>query len=462
MFLLIITLISILCSYLIVTQLVRDRFLQTCLYLIYITWHLPLILSIVLPFDYFDISESKKILLVVFILLCVHFIVLGGVFAYRITFRRKPISKQVSDLNQSALASEPKFRRNKYIKFYLLVFYPLSILASVATAVDLLNRGFSLSFSSVYDNKAQSVDDFEGATSTPYSFLAGILSGSALCILYDAIQVKGKRLVLNLPLIFPVALLFIINFIRGGKFLMLPAILLILLKFTYIFKPSLTRSSIILGAVSVLIISIVVIHTSLRSSLDLGSEADTLFSFLGIRLKPSHPFAFIKNTGIFYLICGLLFLYFGVQYDMLSAITSTFKPGFAPLTSLTVPTLYSRLQSILGGSQLTGEILIDAQSGIADKYDVFPGVWGTAFMSLYLEGGWILMSLVVLAVAYLHFSLVYWYMTNENDTHVLWLICFYLVLILAIIRSPLENSTVVSLIIFVALRQGLAGKIKFG
>jgi hypothetical protein len=456
MFQLIVALISISYSYFIVTKCVRDRFLQTCLYLVYITWHLPLVLSLILPFDYFNIAENKKIFLIIFVLLSVHLIVSTGVLAYNLALRKK----SSATYSQELLAT-PNPKKNNYIKLYVLLFYPLSILASVATAADLLNRGFTLSFSSIYDNKAQSVEDFEGATPTIFSFLSGILSGSALCILYDAIQIKGKKLALNWPLIYPVILLFIINFIRGGKFLILPTVILFLLKITYMFKPSLAKISAILAAVSVLIITIVVIHTSLRSSLDLGSQADTLFSIVGIQLKPTHPFAFIKDTGIFYLICGLLFLYFGVQYDMLTAITSTFKPGFAPPTSLTVPTVYSRLHSVFGGSQLTGEVLISAQTGIADKYDIFPGVWGTAFMSLYLEGGWILMTLVVIAVAYLHFSIVYRYVVKETNNNVLWLICFYLVLILAIIRSPLENSTVVSLIIFVILRQNLSSKVKF-
>ncbi len=458
MFQLIVALISISCSYFIVTQLVRDRFLQTCFYLVYITWHLPLVLSIILPFDYFEISESKKIFLIIFVLLSLHLIVLSGAFACKVSTRSK---KNKNHLDAILPTPDHKPQANNYIKLYLLVLYPLAILASVATAVDLLRRGFDLSFSSVYDNKAQSVDDFEGATSTIYSFLAGILSGSTLCILYDAIQLKGKKLSFSLPLIFPALLLFLLNFIRGGKFLMLPAILLVLLKFTYIFKPSLVKISRILGVVASLIIIIVLIHTSLRSSLDLGSQTDSLFSVVGIHLKPLHPLAFIKNTGVFYLVCGLVFLYFGVQYDMLNAITSTFKPGFAPLTSLTIPTIYSRMQNILGGSQFTGEVLIDAQAGIADKYDVFPGVWGTAFMSLYLEGGWVLMIIAVLAFAYLHFHLVYWYSTKGSDANLLWLICFYIVLILGIMRSPLENSTVVSLIIFITLKQNLPGKIKF-
>jgi hypothetical protein len=82
----------------------------------------------------------------------------------------------------------------------------------------------------------------------------------------------------------------------------------------------------------------------------------------------------------------LLFTYYGIQFNTLSALIDGDIKYEASLMG-TLPIVYRRLQRPLGLKEQTAA-MADASNAFESQLDSFGGVWTTAFGSFYVEYGW--------------------------------------------------------------------------
>jgi hypothetical protein len=145
----------------------------------------------------------------------------------------------------------------------------------------------------------------------------------------------------------------------------------------------------------------------------------------------------------------MLYLYYGVQYDMLYVNITSFDEPIIPLGAWTVPLLYRRYQSIFDLPNLKGieDLRETVHGNIQKSYNVFPRVWGTMFLPLYLEGGFLLIFVFIIITIYLNFYLVIKYILNFSKNSVINLIIFNVILIYGVMISPFSSTSLLTLVI---------------
>lgn len=446
-----VTLLSLVLSYYIIITLKRELVLQNSIYIIYLAWHLPIILSIILPFSYFSIDESDKIRTLIFFLTAIHCIVLSGVFAYH-KYKNKTYNRSIDKLAESQNKSK--------LNYYLFVYIPGAFLASIFWFLDTQSRGYELNLLSIQENRYNqlNLNSLGKLEASPLSFVAGFLGGLTFYLLYKSIDINyinnKAKIKINLWFLIPFTSYFLVTFFRGNKTILIPAILMLTFRLIYLFRPKLIRTTCILSVIFFIVLNIAVIQTTLRESS--GFE----YSSIGMKTKQDHPLKIITNYPSIYLSLGTLYLYYGLQYDMLSATIVTFDEPILPLGSLTGTVFYSRIKNVFDLPNWQDVNLYFSQK-IQAKYKVFPGVWGTMFVGIYLEGGWIFILVVIFILSYFHFIAVKNYINKPREQQVLLLIILYCVIILGVQRSPIGHPTVISLIIFAFIKPSINGWMRF-
>lgn len=451
MFLLVITIISLTIAFFILNLFRRDNFLYFTVFLIYLFWHLPLIISIILPFDYYLVkNDFNYILVTIFFLLSIHLIMGGGSIAYHQTY--KVIRK-----NQYAQIKDNVIFARKY-PYHLLIYFPLSYLSCVLAAINAIYRGLSLSIESIAENRLLTLElESEQAQSTPYSFLGGFLSGFTYYLLLFSIENVGGKIVIRWIYIIPFSLYSAIIFLSGSKSFILFGMLIIILKFIYEAKTSFKQAVTYFCVFSVLISSISFIHQSLRST-SFTLDAYNFLEILGIKSNSDHPLHnYIKGTQS-QANLGFLYLYYGVEYDMLYVVITSVD-SFSPLGSLTVPALYRRWKNFFGLPD-EEEVRLQFHDLINRKYGVFPRTWGTMFMPIYLEGGLFYIIIIVMLLAMTHFKLLKKYVKNPNKDLENKLIIFYLFLMWGLMIFPLTSTSNLSLLIAIVMAPYIRVSIK--
>jgi|GEM_PF-5747059 hypothetical protein len=439
-FLILSTSISIWVSFVILNIVKKDQFLYFLMFLVYLAWHLPAILSIVLPFDYFVIKEQSFV--IVLLVFCViHLIQYAGALAYLKSI--KYLKNQ--QIIKWYFSSYPvKSTQNSSV---LLLYVVLGYIACIFSFLDKVSRGFSLSFDSIADNRAYVLEQLSEATAetTVYSFISNFFSGFIYYLLFFSFENKNGVIKIKWIYILPFLIYSVLIFILGHKSYILPGLIIILIQYVYEKKITFKKTIIYLLIISFLTMSIAVSQQLLRDtkSYDVISPQEQ-FSRMGLKINYDHPLAqLIDNSpNNVYLSLAMLYLYYGVEYDMLYVSITSFDEPIIPLGAWTVPLLYRRYQSIFDLPNLKGieDLRETVHGNIQKSYNVFPRVWGTMFLPLYLEGGFLLIFVVIIITIYLSFYLVIKYILNFSKNSVINLVIFNIILIYGVMISPFNGS----------------------
>jgi hypothetical protein len=410
------------------------------MFLVYLAWHLPAILSIVLPFDYFVIKEQSFV--IVLLVFCViHLIQYAGALAYLKSI--KYLKNQ--QIIKWYFSSYPvKSTQNSSV---LLLYVVLGYIACIFSFLDKVSRGFSLSFDSIADNRAYVLEQLSEATAetTVYSFISNFFSGFIYYLLFFSFENKNGVIKIKWIYILPFLIYSVLIFILGHKSYILPGLIIILIQYVYEKKITFKKTIIYLLIISFLTMSIAVSQQLLRDtkSYDVISPQEQ-FSRMGLKINYDHPLAqLIDNSpNNVYLSLAMLYLYYGVEYDMLYVSITSFDEPIIPLGAWTVPLLYRRYQSIFDLPNLKGieDLRETVHGNIQKSYNVFPRVWGTMFLPLYLEGGFLLIFVVIIITIYLSFYLVIKYILNFSKNSVINLVIFNIILIYGVMISPFNGS----------------------
>jgi hypothetical protein len=410
------------------------------MFLVYLAWHLPAILSIVLPFDYFVIKEQSFV--IVLLVFCViHLIQYAGALAYLKSI--KYLKNQ--QIIKWYFSSYPvKSTQNSSV---LLLYVVLGYIACIFSFLDKVSRGFSLSFDSIADNRAYVLEQLSEATAetTVYSFISNFFSGFIYYLLFFSFENKNGVIKIKWIYILPFLIYSVLIFILGHKSYILPGLIIILIQYVYEKKITFKKTIIYLLIISFLTMSIAVSQQLLRGkkSYDVISPQEQ-FSRMGLKINYDHPLAqLIDNSpNNVYLSLAMLYLYYGVEYDMLYVSITSFDEPIIPLGAWTVPLLYRRYQSIFDLPNLKGieDLRETVHGNIQKSYNVFPRVWGTMFLPLYLEGGFLLIFVVIIITIYLSFYLVIKYILNFSKNSVINLVIFNIILIYGVMISPFNGS----------------------
>jgi hypothetical protein len=410
------------------------------MFLVYLAWHLPAILSIVLPFDYFVIKEQSFV--IVLLVFCViHLIQYAGALAYLKSI--KYLKNQ--QIIKWYFSSYPvKSTQNSSV---LLLYVVLGYIACIFSFLDKVSRGFSLSFDSIADNRAYVLEQLSEATAetTVYSFISNFFSGFIYYLLFFSFENKNGVIKIKWIYILPFLIYSVLIFILGHKSYILPGLIIILIQYVYEKKITFKKTIIYLLIISFLTMSIAVSQQLLRDtkSYDVISPQEQ-FSRMGLKINYDHPLAqLIDNSpNNVYLSLAMLYLYYGVEYDMLYVSITSFDEPIIPLGAWTVPLLYRRYQSIFYLPNLKGieDLRETVHGNIQKSYNVFPRVWGTMFLPLYLEGGFLLIFVVIIITIYLSFYLVIKYILNFSKNSVINLVIFNIILIYGVMISPFNGS----------------------
>lgn len=439
-FLILSTSISIWVSFVILNIVKKDQFLYFLMFLVYLAWHLPAILSIVLPFDYFVIKEQSFV--IVLLVFCViHLIQYAGALAYLKSIK---YLKNQQIIKWDFSSYPVKSTQNSSV---LLLYVVLGYIACIFSFLDKVSRGFSLSFDSIADNRAYVVEQLSEATAqtTVYSFISGFFSGFIYYLLFFSFENKNGIIKIKWIYILPFFIYSVLIFILGHKSYILPGIVIIFIKYTYEKKITLKKTIIYFLIISFITMSIAVSQQLLRDkkSYDVISPQEQ-FSRMGLKINYDHPLAqLIDNSpNNVYLSLAMLYIYYGVEYDMLYVSITSFDEPIIPLGAWTVPLLYRRYQSIFDLPDLKGieDLRKTVHGNIQKSYNVFPRVWGTMFLPLYLEGGFLLILIVVIITIYLNFYLVIKYTLIFLKNPVINLIIFNVILIYGVMISPFNGS----------------------
>ncbi|MCZ8058054.1 MAG: hypothetical protein O9329_25655 [Microcystis sp. LE19-12.2C] len=410
-------------------------------------WHLPAILSIVLPFDYFVIKEQSFV--IVLLVFCViHLIQYAGALAYLKSI--KYLKNQ--QIIKWYFSSYPvKSTQNSSV---LLLYVVLGYIACIFSFLDKVSRGFSLSFDSIADNRAYVLEQLSEASAetTVYSFISSFFSGFIYYLLFFSFENKNGIIKIKWIYVLPFSIYSVMIFILGHKSYILPGLIIIFIKYIYEKKITFKKTIIYFLIISFITISIAVSQQLLRDkkSYDVISPQEQ-FSRIGLKINYDHPLAqLIDNSpNNVYLSLAMLYLYYGVQYDMLYVNITSFDEPIIPLGAWTVPLLYRRYQSIFDLPNLKGieDLRETVHGNIQKSYNVFPRVWGTMFLPLYLEGGFLLIFVFIIITIYLNFYLVIKYILNFSKNSVINLIIFNVILIYGVMISPFSSTSLLTLVI---------------
>lgn len=420
-FRLIIAIISSLMATKIISFVKKDRFLYVTLALIYIIWHIPLFLSIILPFT-FPLRNLDNLIIIIFILTLIHLIQFSGVFAY-INF---------SKLNK--LYQEQRFIHTRKPTIY----FWLSSLAPILIVIDnyvIRKVPLSLELMSNSHIRAES-------SSTLFTFIGVIGAGCALFLLNWFLDGKQAKVDFKILIFFPYLTISILYFALGTRQYFVTGLMVILLNLIYLTRPKFQSFSFKMTRFLALVIPILLSIQFLRnfSSTEVNDLSSVILSIIKIEFIEGHPLTDILNNGsLLTAILGLLYLYFGVEYDALSATINTVEPS-APFTAYTIPLIYRRFNEIL---DLPAQDLIRANyhAQIYNQYGIFPRIWTTMFGNFYLEGGVIYIIFIASLLAGLHYLLVKKYVISGKKDNVIYLITFYCVMIRGVMFFSLWDSS---------------------
>ena len=390
----------------------REPLLFNSIFIIYLVWHLPLVLSIILPFT-FPLREEDNFIYILFILLMIHIIVSGGAYAW---IKWKSLNRMLS----SKLIN----KRHEDIPPYAYIVG--AYLSPVMLGIDnFLIKGISISLD-LSQNR-----EIAGSGATLISLISVVCTGFAIYLLNWILIIKDNKVIFKPFLLMPFLGTTLIIMLTGNRQVLFLGIILILLKAIDIYRPHIGQTMLWLVYVCCFSLPFGIGFQLLRQANLEGRQDTFIMSILSLTVVNGHPFEnLLGYESIIFVPALYIYVYFGTQYDTISAYIKGID-NYMPFGSLTLPVLYRRWSDFLGlPEQDSIREIIHGQ--IQSEFGIFPRIWATMFGGICAEGGILYIIAFSLFLSYIHFKLLNQYLQNRklSTTN---LIIFYLFIIFGII-----------------------------
>jgi hypothetical protein len=412
---LIIAILSILLSCWITRFFRSEPLIFNSIFLVYLLWHLPLVLSIVLPFT-FPLREEDNFIYLLLILLLIHFIVAGGAFALFLTK-----SKNSNRILSSKLINNPYEDMPPPYVYIVGAFMSPFILG----IDNFFIKGVSISLN-LSENR-----EIVGSSSTFLSLISVVCAGFAIYLLNWIWIIKYNKVKFRPLFLIPFVMTAIVIILTGNRQFLFLGIMLILLKAISIYRPSIRQLMYWLVYIVCLGVPLAIVFQFLRQSNLEGRQDSFIMSILSLTVVNGHPFEkLLGYESILFVPALYIYVYFGTQYDTISAYMKGIGE-YMPFGSLTLPVLYRRWSDFFG-LPVQDSIRDIVHGQIQSKFGIFPRIWATMFGGICAEGGIGYIIAFSLFLSYIHFKLVNNFLKNEqlSTTN---LIIFYLFIMFGII-----------------------------
>lgn len=420
-----VTVISLLVAALAVFLVRHSPLLRGLIFLVYLVWHLPLILSLTFPYST-PFQQAAEIGYIVGLLAATHLIVLGGVFAW-LLFPTRGVA------DAGGFAEPPP-------KLYMAIAYAAPALEIVSA----ISRGVSLSIDLAGNREAVS------SSANIFSQLGGVASGFALYLLLFAITSKGDSIRLQPKYIAPALMIGLTVLLTGNRQFVFMSAVLVCLIWIGARQPSL-RTLIWRGVPWVLIFgSLLIGFGILRQSTTEGRQDLFLQSLLATEITDHNSFLVQNYTTR--SVSLYLYTYYSPQYTLAAAIMDRMEPGDVPLTSMTAPIVYRRFEDLPGLlTQVEERNTIDLR--LEGAFGIFPKVWSTMYTQVYYEMGISGIVGFVVALTVVHFALAASYLRKGEQRPLRNLLVFYCFMIFGIQYIATVEPFFVGLLAAVLLRR---------
>lgn len=377
--------------------------------LIVFAWLLPIILHVILPFT---MGFDADFLFVFFVVLFLFASVFLPIFV--VPKRRHYEYECLS--------------RSKLSRWFVILAY----VSLVIQGVDIFYlRGINLGF------------DF-GSNRDYFSDGSSLATVSIMFLPFVYISLNGffesKKLIYVLPFIFT-SLFFVVSgnrqFFIFGVILFLVLYLMVnpRLNFKFIFKLILFAS---------VLVSLLFFVQFKRQGFAEGQQLEFVYNITGMECNGA-------ACDKFYITpMAYLYLYFGVQYQGLTAVvdlSADYSEYRAPLFSQTVPVVYRRLESIFALKPQM-EVHMDMYEIFEREYNVFPRFWRTMFSDFISEYGILGIGLLLLLLFMFGLYYLVVFVSSLSTLSFFTLATFYSSVIFGVMFFPLFEPVIFFLFIY--------------
>lgn len=397
----------------------RDRFITFGIFLVYVVWHVPVVLTAIMPLDV-SIKSPENRPYVVGLLALIHVIVWSGVVGYlsagRWTRRRAPVY-------------QVRFDR---------IFVILASAGAFFVAIDAFVFRTDLSLDIGANRAAYS--NVESAS--PFGQIAILLGGFALLLLLA--KPFGLKTFLRNGI--PYVLYSTMYLLVGNRQFMLMGIILLVLTFVASRRPPLVRTVAAGLFVALAFFVLMTAFGAARQSATKGVQDVALSSLMNFQITDySHPLmtSYATRTAALYL-----YLYYGIEYEMAGSIMRNVDVEAPPL-SLTVPIVYRRFSRFLGWPDQLSVMTATAQE-VENTLGVYPNVWATMFTQVYYEAGPGGVGVFGAVLAIAHLLLVRSLVRGRRNGTLNILTIFYACIVFGIMFAPTREGSITSLLFIVA------------
>lgn len=387
--------------------------------LVYFPWYLPVVTSLILPFDYFGV-KGDAFPIVFLSLFFINLILFSGALVYQ-----KKVKKYVHQNNR--LSSSRRFD-------FLLFYYPLAYLACVFEMIKKISRGFIFSIESIASNRGLSIVTYDPSI---YSYFSILCSGFLYYLLFFSIERNEKKLKIRFYFLLPFLFYSLISFISGVKSTIFVGILIIIFRLIYVYSHKIKKILVTILIICLFFWGISIWQNMIRT-LSVKTTDDYL-ALSSVGLDKNHPlYELFKNSPTFVQInLSTLYTYFGVQYDMMYVSMILAAPGDVPFGSSSFQILRRTYLVLTGESRTDDYTSISAFHSLVNRYyGVFPRVWGSIFWPFYMEGGFFYVLFIVITLMITHYYLMLKHIKINSEYTMFNLFIFYLILTLGFMGSP--------------------------
>lgn len=438
-------------SWFILKNSYKNRTLFNFNLIVLMAWYLPVLISLIFPFDHFGIKSFTYP--VTFIALSmINIVLFASVLANKKFKRRLRVIKQQNIDFQSFSNKNIKRKSKSYHTFiYLIIAY----IACLLELIKKLERGFYFSLDTIDENRLISLEVQE---TDIYSLIGAFTSGFIYYLLFFSISLETTgqkddktKILINWLYLSPYILYSIMVFLSGKKSPILYGLLIISLKVICYFKIKLNK--IIVIALIALVVT--TIFTTFQNQLRTASldsyKAQKEIMKLRVKTDKSNPFLkYIEDSSPFvYSSLSTLYLYFGVQYDMLYATMSIDRNDyFIPPGFISFQAVYRFFSLILEWDYKQAySQSYSFEQLVSQKYNAMSNVWGTFFSILYMEGGGVFLLLFIPICFTLNYYYTYKYLSKGSESDQFALLVVYMTFIVFFMNTPFRNPAFISMIL---------------
>ncbi|NJM22486.1 MAG: hypothetical protein HC907_29155, partial [Richelia sp. SM1_7_0] len=424
----IILIVSLFLAYFVLKYVKSDPFILNAMFITYMVWHFPLVLSIVLPFTYPQ-RELDNVIYIAIILLIIHLIQIGGVLGYKTRVNKSSLALIGISLKKgnSILANH----QINPLDIYKISAYLSPILIAIDTYIF---KGVSFSLN-LNEQREVGIAITPFLTITSYVFSAVALYLINWCFYYD----NHDRFRFNLSNYLPFLLSCLIFLSYSNRQYFIIGIVITVLNLIQVKRLTLQKTFNWMVKLFLFILPTMLSIQLLRAITVLDKLDRLIITNMQMEIIDFHPLAnFTQSSQFFRTIAAIIYLYYGTTYDALCGIIKSVEP-FAPITSFTLTPIYNEFSDLFD-LPMYESLRVILHGQVESEYGIFPRIWSTMFGSFYAENGWYSLIFYSIILFLLHLFVVKNYIHKTNKNNINKIILYHSFMIIGIMFISTHSS----------------------